>query len=211
MTFGVLIGTDFLTFNQIKMSKHILFLDTETTGLPSRWNAPYNEWPRMVSLAYMLCEEDGKVIDQMELIIKPDGYTIPKEASDIHGITQVIAEQQGNDLQMVLIKLLTLVEIADLVVFHNQSFDVGIITGEQMRMGFGKSEYISSQKPKIFCTKESSTNILKIPGSRGGYKWPSLAELCAFCEVENKGAHNAMNDVEATKECCFYMVDKGYF
>ena len=116
------------------MSKHILFLDTETTGLPSRWNAPYNEWPRMVSLAYMLCEEDGKIIDQMELIIKPDGYTIPKEASDIHGITQVIAEQQGNDLQMALIKLLTLVEIADLIVFHNQSFDVGIITGEQMRM-----------------------------------------------------------------------------
>lgn len=196
------------------MSKHILFLDAETTGLPSRWNAPYNEWPRMVSLAYMLCEEDGKVIDQMEFIIKPKGYTIPKEASDIHGITQVVAEQQGNDLQMVLIKLLTLVEIADLAVFHNQSFDVGIITGEQMRMGFGKSEYISSQKPKIFCTKQKSTNICKIPKNgpeRGGYKWPSLAELCAFCGVQNKGAHNAMNDVEATKECYFYMVDKGYF
>lgn len=193
------------------MIKHILFLDTETTGLPSRWNAPYNEWPRMVSLAYMLCEQDGKVIDQMELIIKPDGYTIPKEASDIHGITQIIAEQQGNDLQMVLIKLLTLVEIADLIVFHNQSFDVGIITGEQMRMGFGKSEYISSQKPKIFCTKEQSTSICKIPGSRGGYKCPSLAELCAFCGVENKGAHNAMNDVEATKECYFYLANQGCF
>ena len=194
------------------MSKHILFLDTETTGLPSRWNAPYNEWPRMVSLAYMLCEEDGKIIDQMELIIKPDGYTIPKEASDIHGITQVIAEQQGNDLQMALIKLLTLVDIADLIVFHNQSFDVGIITGEQMRMGFGKSEYISSKKPKIFCTKESSTKICKIPNvGRGGYKWPSLAELCAFCGVENKGAHNALNDVIATKQCYFYMVEQGYF
>lgn len=166
----------------------------------------------MVSLAYMLCEEDGKIINQMELIIKPDGYEIPKEASDIHGITQVIAEQQGNDLQMALIKLLTLVEIADLIVFHNQSFDVGIITGEQMRMGFGKPECISSQKPKIFCTKESSTNICKIPNvGRGGYKWPSLSELCAFCGVENKGAHNALNDVIATKECYFYMVDQGYF
>lgn len=193
------------------MSKNILFLDTETTGLPSRWNAPYNEWPRMVSLAYMLCEDNGKVIDQMELIIKPDGYEIPKEASDINGITQVIAEQQGNDLQMVLIKLLTLVEIADLIVFHNQSFDVGIITGEQMRMGFGKSEYISIQRPKIFCTKESSTNILKIPNSRGGHKWPSLAELCAFCGVENETAHNALSDVIATKECYFYMVEQGFF
>ena len=78
-------------------------------------------------------------------------------------------------------------------------------------MGFGKSEYLSSQKPKIFCTKEQSTNICKIPNSRGGYKWPSLAELCAFCGVENKGAHNALNDVIATKECYFYMVEQGYF
>ena len=69
----------------------------------------------------------------------------------------------------------------------------------------------SIQKSKIFCTKEFSTNILKIPGSRGGYKWPSLAELCEFCGVENKGAHNAMNDVQATKECYFYMVNQGYF
>jgi len=112
---------------------------------------------------------------------------------------------------MVLIKLLTLVEIADLIVFHNQSFDVGIITDEQMRIGFGKSEYISSQKPKIFCTKEQSTNICKIPGSRGGYKWPSLAELCAFCGVKNETAHNALSDVIATKECYFYIVNQGYF
>jgi DNA polymerase III epsilon subunit-like protein len=193
------------------MIKHILFLDTETTGLPSRWNAPYNEWPRMVSLAYMLCEDNGKVIDQMEFIIKPEGYTIPKEASDIHGITNEKANSFGIPIEEALRKLDNLVYQSDLIVFHNQSFDVGIITGEQMRMGFGKSEYISSQKPKIFCTKEQSTNICKIPGSRGGYKWPSLAELCAFCGVENKGAHNAMNDVEATKECYFYMVDKGYF
>jgi len=153
------------------MSKHILFLDTETTGLPSRWNAPYNEWPRMVSLAYMLCEEDGKVIDQMELIIKPDGYTIPKEASDIHGITQMVAEAKGNDLQMVLIKLLTLVEIADLIVFHNQSFDVGIITGEQMRMGFGKPEYISSSQPSTFCRDNTNCIVSFVVALNEVFAW----------------------------------------
>jgi len=193
------------------MSKHILFLDTETTGLPSRWSAPYNEWPRMVSLAYMLCEDNGKVIDQMELIIKPYGYTIPKEASDIHGITQVIAEQQGNDIQMVLIQLATMVELADLVVFHNSSFDTGIISGEQKRLGYPPESLICRSK-KLFCTKQQSTNICRIPNvGRGGYKWPSLAELCAFCGVENKGAHNALNDVIATKQCYFYMVEQGYF
>ena len=193
------------------MSKHILFLDTETTGLPSRWNAPYNEWPRMVSLAYMLCEEDGKVIDQMELIIKPDGYEIPKEASYIHGITTEEAQAKGNDIQMVLIQLATMVELADLVVFHNSSFDTSIISGEQIRAGW-KPEELIHNNPKIFCTKEKSTTILKIPSGRGGaWNWPSLAELCKFCGVENKGAHNALNDVIATKECYFYMVEQGYF
>jgi len=200
---------DFSTFNQNKMSKTILFLDTETTGLPTNWKAPYDQWPRMVSLAFSLVRGD-EILGQNEYIIKPDGYEIPLEASNIHGITTEEAQVKGNDIQMVLIQLATMVELADLVVFHNSSFDTGIISGEQMRMGYYASDWMSSNAPKIFCTKEKSTNICKIPGNMG-YKWPSLAELCAFCGVENKGAHNALNDVIATKQCYFYMVGQGYF
>ena len=192
------------------MSKTILFLDTETTGLPSNWKAPYNEWPRMVSLAFSLVRGD-EILGQNEYIIKPEGYEIPLEASKIHGITTEEAQAKGNDIQMVLIQLATMVELADLVVFHNSSFDTSIISGEQIRAGW-KPEELIHNNPKIFCTKEKSTTILKIPSGRGGaWKWPSLAELCAFCGVENKGAHNALNDVIATKECYFYLVEQGYF
>ena len=192
------------------MSKTILFLDTETTGLPSNWKAPYNEWPRMVSLAFSLVRGD-EILGQNEYIIKPEGYEIPLEASNIHGITTEEAQAKGNDIQMVLIQLATMVELADLVVFHNSSFDTSIISGEQIRAGW-KPEELIHNNPKIFCTKEKSTTILKIPSGRGGaWNWPSLAELCKFCGVENKGAHNALNDVIATKECYFYMVEQGYF
>lgn len=192
------------------MSKTILFLDTETTGLPSNWKAPYNEWPRMVSLAFSLVRGD-EILGQNEYIIKPEGYEIPLEASKIHGITTEEAQAKGNDIQMVLIQLATMVELADLVVFHNSSFDTSIISGEQIRAGW-KPEELIHNNPKIFCTKEKSTTILKIPSGRGGaWNWPSLAELCKFCGVENKGAHNALNDVIATKECYFYMVEQGYF
>ena len=85
------------------MSKTIVFLDTETTGLPTNWKAPYDQWPRMVSLAYQLT--GISYVEENEFIIKPDGYEIPKEASDIHGITTEIAIEKGVDLQMVLIKL----------------------------------------------------------------------------------------------------------
>lgn len=198
-----------MTFNTNKMSKHILFIDTETTGLPSRWNVPYNEWPRMVSIAGQLYI-NGVYEVGFEYIIKPNGYEIPKEASDIHGITQAIALEKGEDISFLMPWIQGYIYRADRIVFHNASFDTGIISGEQIRLGYPPEKLIHNN-PKIFCTKEESTNILKIPNSRGGYKWPSLAELCAFCGVENKGAHNAMNDVEATKNCYFYMVNQGYF
>ena len=192
------------------MSKTILFLDTETTGLPTNWKAPYNEWPRMVSLAYSIGNRAERR-EEREFIIKPEGYEIPLEASNIHGITNEKANQFGIPIEEALRKLDNLIHEADLVVFHNSSFDTGIISGEQIRAGL-KPEELIHNNPKIFCTKEKSTNICKIPGNRGGaWKLPSLAEICAFCGVENKGAHNALNDVIATKECYFYMVEQGYF
>ena len=191
------------------MSKTILFLDTETTGLPQNWKAPYDQWPRMVSLAFSLVRGD-EILGQNEYIIKPEGYEIPLEASNIHGITTEEAQAKGNDIQMVLIQLATMTELADLVVFHNSSFDTGIISGEQMRLGYNPEDFMSNCQ-KVFCTKQQSTNICKIPNSRGGYKWPSLAELCTFCGVENQTAHNALSDVIATKECYFYLANQGYF
>ena len=197
-----------MTFNNNKMSKTILFLDTETTGLPQNWKAPYNQWPRMVSLAYSIGNRAERR-EEREFIIKPEGYKIPVEASNIHGITNEKANQFGIPIEEALRKLDNLIHEADLVVFHNASFDTGIISGEQMRFGYPLGSLICNSS-KLFCTKEQSTHICKIPGSRG-YKWPSLAELCAFCGVENKGAHNALNDVIATKECYFYMVEQGFF
>lgn len=191
------------------MSKTILFLDTETTGLPPNWKAPYDQWPRMVSIAGQLYI-NGVYEVGFEYIIKPDGYEIPKEASDIHGITQEIALEKGEDISFAIPWVHGYIDRADRIVFHNASFDTGIISGEQMRLGYQPKSLICNST-KLFCTKEKSTNILKIPNGRGGYKWPSLAELCQFCGVENKGAHNALNDVIATKECYFYMVEQGYF
>ena len=188
------------------MSKTILFLDTETTGLPQNWKSPYDQWPRMVSIAMWLADDDKN-----EWLVKPNGWSIPEEASKIHGITNQKALDNGYPIEFILCELQVIIESVDLVVFHNSSFDTGIISGEQMRLGYSPENLICHQYSKIFCTKERSTNILKIPNGRGGYKWPSLAELCAFCGVENKGAHNALNDVIATKECYFYMVERGFF
>ena len=57
-----------------------LIFDTETTGLPQNFNAPLSDsdnWPRMVQIAWQLHDEEGKLIENQDYIIKPEGYDIP--------------------------------------------------------------------------------------------------------------------------------------
>lgn len=61
------------------------FFDTETAGLPKNFSAPTTDvdnWPRLVQLSWILTDERKEVF-----IIRPDGFTIPEEASNVHGIT----------------------------------------------------------------------------------------------------------------------------
>ena len=57
-----------------------LVFDTETTGLPSNFDAPIsdtNNWPRLVQLAWQIHDEMGVLLHQKDYIIKPVGYNIP--------------------------------------------------------------------------------------------------------------------------------------
>lgn len=57
-----------------------LFFDTETTGLPKRWNAPVTDlenWPRLVQLAWIMYDDRGNMLESRDVIVKPEGFTIP--------------------------------------------------------------------------------------------------------------------------------------
>ncbi len=75
-----------------------LIFDTETTGLPKRWNAPVTEvdnWPRCVQLAWQLHDRMGNLIEQQDFLIQPEGYDIPYDAEQIHGISTELATNDG--------------------------------------------------------------------------------------------------------------------
>ena len=78
-----------------------LFFDTETTGLPKDWKAPitdFNNWPRLVQLAFLTFDKEGNKINSGNYIIKPEGFLIPKESSAIHRITNEKALNDGVSL-----------------------------------------------------------------------------------------------------------------
>src|SRR5215831_15017548 len=103
-----------------------LFFDTETTGLARNWKAPVTDlanWPRIVQLGWVECDDAGNVINQAEWIIKPEGYTIPPEASRIHGITMEKALEAGVALAEVLKAFSAAVASHKVGVAHNLKFD----------------------------------------------------------------------------------------
>lgn len=181
-----------------------LFFDTETTGLPKNWKAPVtdlNNWPRMVQIAWIFCNEKGQRIEFDDYIIKPEGFMIPKDASKVHGISTEKAHERGEDLELVLKKFNKLVKHSDYIIAHNISFDEKIIGAEFLRKGI-KSDF--NRKKKI-CTMKSSTNFCRIPGLYG-YKWPKLSELhIKLFGKDFEEAHDASIDINATEKCFWEM------
>ncbi|MBC7749548.1 MAG: 3'-5' exonuclease [Methylotenera sp.] len=177
-----------------------LFFDTETTGLPRSWKAPVtdlNNWPRLVQLAYLFYDGYGRIITSGDFIVKPNGYTIPIESSQIHGITTERANREGHSLNAVLEEFYSHIKNANYLVAHNMAFDEKIVGAEFLR-----SRMINSiaTKNKI-CTMEKTTNFCAIPGPYG-YKWPKLSELhYKLFQTGFEEAHNAAADIQATAKC----------
>ena len=99
-----------------------LFFDTETTGLPKRWNAPVTDvdnWPRLVQLAWIVSDNEGNTLRSRNVIVRPEGFTIPWEVSRVHGITTAIAMEKGVDLQGVLEEFSKEIDESQVLVGHN--------------------------------------------------------------------------------------------
>jgi len=115
------------------MTNNILYLDTETTGLPpkgAKWREDYEQFPHLVSLSW---HYDGKLNDYL---IKPEGWTIPQEATNIHGITQEKAEKEGVSQMFVLGEFIGYAGKADKIIGHNLYFDISVIKANLLILNF---------------------------------------------------------------------------
>lgn len=185
-----------------------LIFDTETTGLPKRWDAPItdtNNWPRCVQIAWQLHDDMGKIIEHQDYLIKPEGYNIPYDAERIHGISTELALEQGIALQEVLEKFNIALSKTKFIVGQNLGFDINIMGCELHRMGIDSP---MSSMPVLDTCTEVTASLLKLPGGRGGkFKLPTLTELHNYLfQVPFAEAHNATADVEATSRCFLELI-----
>ncbi|MBU4487266.1 MAG: 3'-5' exonuclease [Candidatus Delongbacteria bacterium] len=170
-----------------------LFFDTETTGLPIDPKAPtsdFDNWPRIVQLAYLLYDDNGILTASEDFIIKPVGFEIPLESSRIHGITTDRALKEGHQITIVLNKFTEFVQKSNFLVGHNIFFDKKVVGSEYLRNGLEDS----LQFKKKICTMTGPTKHFK--------GWITLSELHQRLFGSNfEEAHNASKDIQATARC----------
>ncbi len=190
-----------------------LIFDTETTGLPKRWDAPITDtdnWPRCIQLAWQLHDIHGNLMEHGDCLIKPEGFNIPFDAERIHGISTELATEEGIGLSDALGRFNQALAKAKFVVGQNIGFDINIMGCEFHRLGVATP---LSQMPVLDTCTEVTAELLKIPGGRGGkYKLPTLTELHQYLfGVPFAEAHNATADVEATTRCFLELVKREVF
>lgn len=186
-----------------------LFFDTETTGKADFWLPPDDPCqPRLVQLGAQLYE-GRQVIAEVNVLVKPEGFTIPADATRIHGITTEMALKHGIPVRTALSLLHHLALAAEECVAFNIEYDALVLRGEFLRAGR------QAQKPLacgldtrvLHCAMKAATEICQLPGKRPGeYKWPKLIEAHRhICGADFDKAHDALADVRATVRVWFAM------
>ena len=191
-----------------------LFFDTETSGIPE-WKIPSDDpsQPHIVQIGAELVDGDSaEILQSLDVIIRPDGWTISPELTAIHGISQEYALQHGIPEKEAVEALLGLRKEAGLRVAHNATFDDRIVRIALKRFFDPLVPESEELKPSDiwkqgdkFCTCWGSRKAV------GLGKLPTLEEayLALTGEILS-GAHNAANDVRACRIIYFALKEMGY-
>lgn len=183
------------------LNSNVLFIDTETTGRFLSGRPP----PRLVELAWVLCDRQGSVLMERAMTVVPEGFTIPLSAVKVHGITTADARRDGVLLRDALTNLTQTAQQADWVVAHNLSYDRRIISEECERVRC--ADPLSPLQG--WCTMVGSARYCGIR-RQSGYKWPTLSELHeAIFGYPYEGAHRALEDAQACARCFFALLEAG--
>ncbi|NRD19170.1 DNA polymerase III subunit alpha [Winogradskyella eckloniae] len=185
-----------------------LIFDTETTGLPKRWDAPITDtdnWPRCIQIAWQLHDGLGNCIEHQDYLVQPEGFNIPYDAEKIHGISTELAQEQGVPLAEVLEKFNVALSKTKFVVGQNVKFDLNIMGAEFVRENVTNP---LQELPVLDTCTEHTAELCQLPGGRyGKFKLPTLTELHEYLFNQPFAeAHNATADVEATTRCFLELI-----
>ena len=190
--------------NRFRMpnEKCILFVDTETTGIPIDQSYSFkniDNWPTIRQIAWIIYKKDGTLVSKNNYSMSPDNS--PAISLNTQYQPNVI-----KPIYEVLDYFLQSIRQCDVIVGHNISYDVQVILCELYRYGKDTSELESIQQ---FCTMRNAITICGFD-TRRGERYPKLQELYSkLFHRPFEGAHDAYCDIKATADCFWALFTKG--
>ena len=186
----------------------IVFFDTETTGMPV-WSSPSDseEQPHLTQIGAIVAHaETGEVLSSIDLTIRPEGWEIPKEVSDLNQLTTDYCKAIGINEKLALEVFLDLIADAKKIIAHNSSFDQRIIRIAMKRYGYTDAALIEwADKELHHCTMRAAHPIMGLTRN-GKPKFPNLGETYKhFIGKPLENAHTAMADARGCMEVYFAM------
>jgi DNA polymerase-3 subunit epsilon len=188
------------------LTDYLLFIDTETSGLPKNWRKPYSaegNWPFCIQVAWIIYTKDRQVLKQENHFIKENDFKISKSATKIHGITHQFLEANGQSRNEVLeILSRDVIKFQPLVIGHFMEFDF-----KMLGVDFYRAEIENPIKKEMtFCTMLATTHMVKNPVVKF-FKLGELYQVLFNTTLYNQ--HNALADAKATADCFFELVKRG--
>jgi len=181
-----------------------LFFDTETSGFINK-NLPadHSDQAWIMQLAFILSNE-RKIFTEFSTLVTAGGRSCSPGAQKIHQISTEECNMGGmseNSLFNIVARIFFDPNI--LLVAHNWTFDIEMLS-QYVERNDCKTEADILRYIPHFCTMQNSTNLCKLPGRFGKFKWPKLTELYRYLfNEEFEGAHDALADVKATRRCYY--------
>lgn len=182
------------------MRDYLLFVDTETSGLPVDWEKPYHaegNWPYIVQLAWVIYTRQGKEVKRENHFIKNQDFSISQSSRAVHGITDQFLQEHGQERAAVMQRIYDdLQQYCPLVVGHFMQLDYHMLSLGFFRTGLPNPLL----KLPTFCTMQVTRHFIQQPGNT----YLRLNELYyrLFHQSMLK-QHDALLDAEATARCFF--------
>lgn len=179
---------------KLKLTRPIVFFDLETTGIDV-------EKEKIVEISLLKLFPDGKE-EILTLLVNPE-RAIPKEASKIHGISDLMVANQMTFKELAP-SLLKIFEGCDLSGYNIINYDLPLIRMEFKRIGieFPSPGILTIDPYQIYTRKEP-----RAPGNAGEPR--NLATAYRFyCNKSITSAHSAEADITATKEVFLCQTEK---
>ncbi|WP_158824880.1 3'-5' exonuclease [Mucilaginibacter lacusdianchii] len=187
------------------MNDYLLFVDTETSGLPVNWTLPYSaegNWPSAVQVSWIIYTKEGTEVKREDHYIRNDDFFITPKAMEIHGINPGFLAIKGEQRQKIMTLLAAdLNQYKPLVVGHFVQLDYHVLNADFYRAG------IQSPLPglPLFCTMTATTRLVWNPMPKS-MLLGDLYNYLFYKPLQNQ--HNAAADAQATAECFFELLKR---